>query len=101
MSERDTDPREADRGHRQTFREAIETWGAETQIDLALEELGELQTALARHRRGRADVEDVAEEIADVRIMARQLSVVYGEDRVDSHVERKMERLRERLDDAE
>lgn len=84
---------------RETFREAVETWGWEPQVDMATEEAGELIVALSRYMRGRNDEEDVVDELADVRIMCEQLTEFIGREQVEEHVSVKMNRLRERLEE--
>lgn len=82
---------------RDTFREAIETWGLPAQIDMAVEECAEVIVALQHLQRDRTDREDVIEELADLRIMFEQLRWYFGRDFVDPVVIDKMGRLRERL----
>lgn len=81
-----------------TFRRAVETWGLDAQIDMAVEECGEVIVALQHLQRERADREEVIEELADLRIMFEQLRWYFGQDFVDPVVEEKMGRLRERLE---
>lgn len=53
------------------YRKAVETFGEEKQIDIAIEELSELIQALCKHKRyGHSNSE---EEIADVKIALKQL----------------------------
>ncbi|MFX0204402.1 MAG: hypothetical protein ACFFDT_00325 [Candidatus Hodarchaeota archaeon] len=61
---------------RYIYNQAIELWGADLQINMVFEEIGELTTVLSRYIRGRATKEDVASEIADVRIMLKQLDLL-------------------------
>ena len=56
------------------LRAAIERYGRDAQRDKAIEELSELIRALARCD----DAENVAEEMADVRIMLDQLEIIFG-----------------------
>lgn len=83
-----------------TFRKAIETWGLPAQIDMAVEECGEVIVALQHLQRERADRREVIEELADIRIMFEQLRWYFGQDYVDPVVSDKMERLRERLENT-
>ena len=53
---------------------AIRKYGRGTQRDKAIEELSELIRALARAD----DPENIAEEMADVRIMLDQLEIIFG-----------------------
>lgn len=77
---------------------AIEKWGIDLQIDLAQEECAELIETIAHYRRGRLNSnKKLIEEIADVKIMIRQLEMMFGEDEVDLVVQQKMDRLSSRL----
>lgn len=86
---------------RETFREAVETWGIDAQVNMAEEEAAEFIVASKHHRRGKADIEDVIDELADLRIMYEQLSLYVGSDDVEGRVQEKMDRLRERLADEQ
>lgn len=79
-------------------KEAIEYWGKNSQITKAIEEMSELITALVRRPAYRATDEDVAEEIADVLIMMKQLAMIFGEDLVTKQLFRKIGKLDERLE---
>lgn len=82
----------------ETFDDALDVWGVEAQVVLAIEELSELNTELARDYRGRNNIADVVDEIADVLIACRQLARIYGEEEVNERIEYKMDRLRTRVD---
>lgn len=56
----------------------IEKEGRDEQINQAIEECGELAVAINHFRRGKIKISQLLEEIADVRIMIRQLSFIYG-----------------------
>lgn len=86
---------------RQLYGRAIEAWGDVAQVDIALEEIGELLIEINRHRRGRSETDDVVDEIADVRVMTEQLAVIFGEDDVEQRVEEKIDRLEQRLETGE
>ena len=77
--------------------EAVDIYGVEAQIWMAIEEMAELNNALAKYRRGRVTHEDVCEEIADVSIMMTQLSYIFGVDEVNNYLEQKIDRLEKRL----
>lgn len=76
-----------------TLIHAINHFGVDHQIDKAIEELGELITALARRRLDRSRKEDIAEEVADVLIVANQLRIIYGGELVDGLINQKLSRL--------
>lgn len=77
---------------------AIHHYGAEHQKKKAIEEMGELITAISREQDGRATTEQVITEIADVQIMMRQLALIYGIDAVAEEIDRKQRRLLRRID---
>lgn len=63
----------------------IRKYGSQMQQDVAIEEMSELTKAIIKHRRKMAshkattiDIENIAEEIADVEIMMEQLKIIYN-----------------------
>ncbi len=83
----------------EVFKMAREKWGDQCQIDVAIEELGELISALIQHRRGRKNDVGVAEELADVHICLEQLIPMFGKDNFRFQRSRKMLRLFDRIND--
>lgn len=85
------------------YQQAIMRWGMDDQLDQMVEELGELIVARSKLRRARDaaqgsdTLDQLAEEVADVLIMADQVRVWIGEERVDKIVDGKLRRLAERL----
>lgn len=86
---------------RETLQRAVDTWGEPLQVALAIEECSELTAELARVHRRSGGEEHVVEEIADVWIMCHQLALIYGEEQVAAEVDRKMNRLTDRLETTE
>lgn len=76
------------------YRATLEKWGVEAQYDQAVEECAELIAVLKHFRRGKAAEEAVIAELADVCLMVGQLTYMFGEDRVQSAVRVKVEKLR-------
>ena len=76
---------------------AVQHYGVEHQKKKAIEEMGELITAISREQDGRATTEQVITEIADVQIMMRQLELIYGIDAVANEIDRKQRRLLRRM----
>lgn len=76
---------------------AIDHFGVEHQKQKAVEEMGELIVELTREQDERTDAGHVAEEIADVIVMAEQLRIIYGPAMVDEQIERKLDRLLDRI----
>ncbi len=83
------------------YQEAIETWGKDVQVQIAIEEVNELGAELSRHLRGRGDSAAICEEIADVEIMLEQLRLVFGDGPIDTAKDAKLGRLRDRLEVAD
>ena len=109
--------KELDKQQRKVLRSAINTYGVSTQQDVAIEEMSELIKAILKYRREviarclyeapetevREEikaklVENIVDEIADVRIMLEQLEMIFmisGE--VERRVDFKIDRLSKRL----
>ena len=68
---------------------------------MAVEEMSELAKELCKYYRGRNNVEPIAEEIADVQIMLRQLVILFDcKETVDKYRQYKLERLARRVEEA-
>lgn len=81
------------------YRQAIEKWGAESQIYMLFEEMSELQKEICKNKRGKANFHRIAEEIADVEIMIGQMKLLFSiKDAVENFKKYKLERLKDRLD---
>ncbi len=79
------------------YRQALEKWGT-AQIIIAFEEMAELQKELSKYLRGRENITEIAEEIADVTIMLEQMKLLFNiEDIVKDYKNQKLRRLEERL----
>lgn len=81
------------------FEKAIETYGADLQKQVAIEEMAELTKEICKDFRGKGNREQIIEEIVDVYIVLEQLLIMYdinatefGETRAN-----KIRRLKERL----
>lgn len=82
-------------------RAALEAFGAEAQMVMAIEEMSELTKELCKHRRGRDNVEAIAGEIADVEIMLQQMVMLFDcAGQVEIFRRYKLERLAERIKGA-
>lgn len=78
---------------------AISTYGSGAQINMVFEEMSELQKELCKHLRGKTDLDHIADEIADVQIMLRQMELLFDvEFLVSEHIDMKVKRLAHRLD---
>lgn len=82
----------------QILKAAIRKYGPGAQRDKVIEELSELIRALARYD----DAENVAEEMADVRIMLDQLEIIFGNgQKVARYEVMKLRRLDQRVHAAD
>ena len=80
------------------YREAIRRYGVRAQTMMAIEEMSELTKEICKIRRGKADMEALADEIADVTIVLEQLRLIYDlNDSVCTHMDMKVRRLADRL----
>jgi NTP pyrophosphatase (non-canonical NTP hydrolase) len=82
---------------RRMYETALTKWGFENQLWMVAEECGELLNAIGKMRRERVTREDVITELADVTIMCEQIAQYIGYDDYTKEMERKLERLKERL----
>jgi NTP pyrophosphatase (non-canonical NTP hydrolase) len=82
--------------------QALSRYGVDAQDDIAIEEMSELTKAIIKNRRYKtfATLENLYEELADVYIMLEQIMMSLDKDRVQSYVNSKLERLNERLGEA-
>lgn len=85
-----------------TYKQAIETYGEKAQKLMAIEEMSELTKEICKDFRGLLDREHLIEEVADVLIMLDQMLLMYeiSGDEIQQMRERKIERLKERMDKA-
>lgn len=68
---------------------------------MVMEEMAELQKELCKNLRGKANVANIAEEIADVQIMLEQMTLLYDcEHAVQANREYKLMRLESRIEAA-
>nr|DAL60113.1 MAG TPA_asm: nucleoside triphosphate pyrophosphohydrolase [Caudoviricetes sp.] len=81
---------------------AIDTWGSEMQIVVAIEEMSELTKALTKYIRAddaaTISATSIREEMADVGIMLNQLSLIFGDTTEEEIC--KLNRLRRRIEDV-
>ena len=85
--------------------EAVNVYGATTQIGMFVEEIGEVLQAINKLSR-KTDEErydNLIEELVDLQIMLIQMRIVYHipDQLWDEMMEKKLQRLRHRLDDYE
>lgn len=85
----------------EVLQRALDTYGSALQIVVMMEEMSELQKELCKYLRGKYSPANIAEEIADVEIMLEQMKMLFCcTDDVRNERRRKVERLKERLDNG-
>ena len=78
---------------------AIETYGKDMQLNVAIEELSELIKEICKNKRGSDNRKAIIEEMADCYIMLEQLSIIFDipNHAINEVVDRKIKRLEMRL----
>ena len=86
---------------KKVYQAALRKWGADLQTMMAVEEMSELTKEICKIKRGKMDLDALADEIADVTIMLEQLREIYGlNDAVCDHMDAKILRLQSRVGGA-
>ena len=81
-----------------TYAEAVRTYGKQSQLVMAMEEMSELTKELSKNLRGANNSKALAEEIADVEIMLEQLKLMFSiRDEVTQQRTVKLQRLDNRI----
>lgn len=83
---------------KELYKRALTDWGVRPQVMMVMEETGEMLNALAKYDRGRSTEKEVVTELVDVWILMEQMATLFGWDDFQEEKERKLERLKERLD---
>ena len=85
------------------FQRAIDLWGEDAQIRMAIEECAELIVQLIKldRRSNGSEYEDVVNEIADVEIMMAQLRIIFGDQEIDTAKRIKLDKLFKIIKEAE
>ena len=83
---------------RDTCENIADNYGVYNQVLIAMEEMSELTKELCKYRRFQKNIPQIAEEIADVKIMLQQLEYLFGvENLVDAQIDEKLNRQLERM----
>ena len=86
---------------KKVYQAALRKWGADLQTMMAVEEMSELTKEICKIKRGKMDLDALADEIADVTIMLEQMRMIYGlNDAVCDHMDAKILRLQSRVGGA-
>ena len=77
---------------------AVDAYGKEHQLIICMEEMAELTKELTKNLRGRRNLQDISEEVADVEIMLEQVKVIFDlKEEVFEDKEAKLLRLQKRI----
>ena len=80
------------------YKEAVETFGVNSRIDLCIEEMAELTQALCKYKR--ALPHNVEEEMVDVGIMLEQLKLIFNPHMIEGYKYSKIDRLRKTISEV-
>lgn len=82
-----------------TLERAIEAYGKDMQLTVAVEEFSELIKEICKHKRGSENRDAIIEELADCYIMMEQIEIIFDisdEELAEMYIE-KLNRLDKRL----
>lgn len=85
------------------FEQAIEAYGKDMQLNVAVEELSELIKEICRSKRGSDNRDNIIEEMADCYIMLEQLEIIFDLKPAEMLVviDHKLARLKNRIEELE
>ena len=83
------------------LKQAIETYGAEAQLNVAIEEFSELTKEICKHKRYMDNTKAIIEEMADCYIVLEQMKMIFGlgSTVIPDVMDKKIKRLKSRLTD--
>lgn len=81
------------------LKKAVETYGKDMQLTVAVEEFSELTKEICKNKRGSDNRDNIIEEIADCYIMLDQVKIIFDitPSELSREVKRKLRRLAGRL----
>lgn len=84
------------------FKRAIETYGVDSQLNVAIEEFSELIKEICKHKRGADNTGAIVEEMADCYNMLEQMQMIFGLDGavIEDAKQKKIDRLYRRLEEG-
>jgi hypothetical protein len=86
-----------------TLEKAIEVYGKDMQLNVAIEEFSELIKEICKHKRGEDNLDNIMEEMADCYIMLQQMEIIFNiiPNKLISTTLKKLDRLAKRLAESE
>lgn len=80
------------------YKDALEFFGCTSQKIMVIEEMSELTKELCKDLRDRGNIEDIADELADVEITLAQIKEIYNiHNLVEEHKDFKLRRFASRM----
>ncbi len=80
------------------YKDALEIFGATSQKIMLLEEMSELTKELCKELRDRGNIDNIAEEVADVEIVLAQIKQIYNiSEQVEAQKNYKLNRFSQRM----
>ncbi len=82
------------------YKECVEAWGVESQLTQTIQECAELIFAITKltvKGKSAKTINAVREEIADVELMVNQIKHIFNESEVERFKQKKIKRIRARL----
>lgn len=85
------------------FEQAIEAYGKDMQLNVAVEELSELIKEICKSKRGSDNRDNIIEEMADCYIMLEQLEIIFDVKPAEilMAIDQKLTRLKNRIEELE
>ena len=89
--------------NREVLMEAIQTYGSDHQLNVAIEEMAELTKEICKRKRMANNRNEIIEEMADVLIMLEQLKLIFNISSIEleEQIKFKIARLQERMKENE
>jgi hypothetical protein len=86
-----------------TLEKAIEVYGKDMQLNVAIEEFSEIIKEICKHKRGEDNLDNIIEEMADCYIMLQQMEIIFNiiPNKLISTTLKKLDRLAKRLAEQE
>ena len=89
------------------YKRAVEKWGEDSQLDQMIEEMAELTVAINKYKRAKHFVaqkkegvlDNLYEELADVRMCLEQMEWIFGKDNVDKTLDQKFKKFIKQLNE--
>ena len=89
------------------YKKAVEKWGEDSQLDQMIEEMAELTVAINKYKRAKHFVaqkkegvlDNLYEELADVRMCLEQMEWIFRKDNVDKTLEQKFKKFIKQLNE--